>query len=654
MMVPLWLVPVVPLLAAIVIAAASRPLSSAVRAGVVATTAAVIATAVAIAVLVTTIAGSVPRATVAAITVAGRPVVLGLQADALSATLALLVAAVSATVLAYSIWYMRGEPSPARFFAVMSLFAAAMVTLILADNYLLLYAAWEIVGICSYLLIGHHWRDPAAASAALKALVVTRIGDMALMLAIACLFLAGGTFTYDALFAAVSNGTLRGPLVSAAAWLLLGGALGKSAQAPLHVWLPDAMAGPTPVSALIHSATMVAAGMYLAARSFPIVAAVPAALIAWLIVTAVTACGAALAASAQRDVKRLLAYSTMSQLGEMGIAIGIAAPAAAMLHLIAHATFKALLFLSAGVATKASGTNELTALGRVPRIATIGFLIGALSLSGIPPFAGFWSRGALSADASGLPAVVFVVLAALSAFYIARALFVAFRHPVTGGDDSASAWHTVPMWTLAAGTIAIGFVPMPFMVASGAPTGSWRVFDAHTGIEVAAALAGWAVAYAMYEQRAPQWVRVRARIGAAAVWAQTGFGVEALATAATSAAQATADSFRRVDIEVFNRAARGAAAIMLQLAALSRRVDIEVFDRAARGAAAVMVQMAGLSRRVDEQGLDRGIAAGAGELGVLGTRVAALQTGRIYHYLFAVFASVVVAAVSMLIVRLGR
>lgn len=653
MMLPLWLVPVVPLLAAIVIAAASRPLASAVRAGVVATTAAVIATAVAIAVLVTTIAGSVPRATVAAITIAGRPVVLGLEADALSATLALLVAAVSAAVLAYSIWYMRGEPSPARFFAVMSLFAAAMLTLILSDNYLLLYAAWEMVGICSYLLIGHHWRDPAAASAALKALFVTRIGDMALMLAIACLFLAGGTFTYDALFAGVSNGTLRGPLVTAAAWLLLGGALGKSAQAPLHVWLPDAMAGPTPVSALIHSATMVAAGMYLAARSFPIVAAVPAALIAWLIVTAVTACGAALAASAQRDVKRLLAYSTMSQLGEMGIAIGIAAPAAAMLHLIAHATFKALLFLSAGVATKASGTNDLTALGRLPRIATIGFLIGALSLSGIPPFAGFWSRGALSADASGLPAVVFVVLAALSAFYIARAFFVAFRHPVTGGDDSASAWQTVPIWTLAAGTIAIGFVPVPFM-ASGAPSGSSRVFDAHTGIEVAAALAGWAVAYAMYEQRAPLWVRVRARIGAAAVWAQTGFGVEALATAATSAAQATADSFRRVDIEVFNRAARGAAAIMVQLAALSRRVDIEVFDRAARGAAAVMVQMAGLSRRVDEQGLDRGVAAGAGELGVLGTRVAALQTGRIYHYLFAVFASVVVAAVSMLIVRLGR
>src|SRR5207237_4352168 len=312
----LWLVPLVPLLAAIVIATLSGRVSSPSGAGSPATGAPHVGSAMAAAVALQGTAGSVLRATLTTVSLAGHPLTLGLQADSLSATLALLVAAISATILAYSVWYMRDEPSPARFFAVMSLFGAAMLTLVLADNYILLYVAWEIVGVCSYLLIGHHWRERTALSAALKALLVTRIGDVGLLLGIACLFAAAGTVSYQPLLTSVSNGMIHGPLVAAGAWLIIAGAQGKSAQAPLHVWLPDAMAGPTPVSALIHSATMVAAGMYLVARSYPLFVAAPAALNAWFIVTALTACGAAVAAAAQRDVKRVLAYSTMSQLGE--------------------------------------------------------------------------------------------------------------------------------------------------------------------------------------------------------------------------------------------------------------------------------------------------------------------------------------------------
>ncbi len=319
------------------------------------------------------------------------------QVDQLSAVMLLVVTGVGLLIFIYSKGYMRGDPGYYRFFAYMSLFAFSMLMLVLASNYLLLYFGWEAVGLCSYYLIGFFYHKPeAAAAAGKKAFIVNRVGDFGFGLGVMLIFVTFGTLDYVGVFGQVGAGAGGHGMLIAIALLLFMGAMGKSAQFPLHVWLPDAMEGPTPVSALIHAATMVTAGVYLVARSSVIFASAPTALLVVGAIGTFTAIFAAVIGICQKDIKKVLAYSTVSQLGYMFMALGVGAWAIAIFHLVTHAFFKALLFLGAGsVIHSLGGEQDMDKMGglrkRIP--ATYYTLVaGALALSGIFPFAGFWSK----------------------------------------------------------------------------------------------------------------------------------------------------------------------------------------------------------------------------------------------------------------------
>jgi NADH-quinone oxidoreductase subunit L len=372
-------------------------------------------------------------------------ITFGARLDGLSALMMLIVSTVSLAVQVYSVGYMAGDAGFARYFSVMALFTAAMLGLVLADNLLLLYMSWELVGLCSYLLIGFWYRKPEAANAAKKAFVVTRFGDVGFLLGIILLSYAAGTFQIHQIEAKVGNDTLS-PLfgslttfTTVVALLLFCGAVGKSAQFPLHIWLPDAMEGPTPVSALIHAATMVAAGVFLVARMFFLFEVAPTAMQVVALIGGFTAFMAATVAVVQFDIKRVLAYSTISQLGYMMMALGLGDRVAAMFHLGTHAYFKSLLFLTAGSVIHATHTQDLREMGGLyarMRVTAITALIGALALAGIPPLSGFWSKDEilLTAWRSGNEvALTFGLLTAiLTAFYMTRLWVMTFLGQARG------------------------------------------------------------------------------------------------------------------------------------------------------------------------------------------------------------------------------
>ncbi len=358
----------------------------------------------------------------------------GFFIDPLTIAMLGLVTFVALMVQIYSLGYMRDDPRINWYFAVHALFAASMLTIILSDSFLLLYVAWELVGVCSYLLIGFWHERPSAREAAKKAFIVTRIGDVGLLIGILLLWREVGTFSMTDAFEAVHAGALSEGVTIAAALLLFMGAMGKSAQIPFHVWLPDAMEGPTPVSALIHAATMVVAGVFLVARAFPLFEAYSAApLLVVAIVGLVTALVTSTIALVATDIKRILAYSTVSHLGLMMLSLGAFGYTAAVFHLLAHGFAKALLFLGAGSVIHSTEKQEISELGglrRVMPITTIVFAAGAMSLGGIPILAGFWSKDEiLQAVSHGRnPAfIVFALITALlSALYMGRALFATF------------------------------------------------------------------------------------------------------------------------------------------------------------------------------------------------------------------------------------
>ena len=354
----------------------------------------------------------------------------GILVDPLTIAVLGLVTFVALMVQIYSLAYMKGDPRFGWYFAIHSLFAASMLTLILADNFLLLYVAWELVGICSYLLIGFWHERPSAREAAKKAFIVTRIGDVGLLIGILLIWREVGTFSMVDAFEAVRTGVMSEGVTTVAAILLFLGAMGKSAQIPFHVWLPDAMEGPTPVSALIHAATMVIAGVYLVARAFPIFEAYDAdALMVVAIVGLVTALVAATIALVATDLKRILAYSTISHLGLMMLSLGAFGVTAAVFHMMAHGFSKALLFLGAGSvlhSTEFQETGEMGGLRKVMPITAIVFSIGALSLGGIPILAGFWSKDEILVAVNDNLNVSFIILtlftAMLSALYMGLSL----------------------------------------------------------------------------------------------------------------------------------------------------------------------------------------------------------------------------------------
>jgi len=404
------------------------------------------------------------------------------QVDQLSAVMLLVVTGVSLLIHLYSVGYMRDDAGYARFFTYLNLFVFSMVMLVLAGNFLLLYVFWEGVGLCSYLLIGFWYERPAAADAGKKAFIVNRVGDFGFGLAIMLIWVTFGTVDYGEVFGK-ADPTIGAGTYTAIALLLFMGATGKSAQLPLFTWLPDAMEGPTPVSALIHAATMVTAGVYMVARCHTLFEMAPFGLevVAW--VGALTAVFSASIGLVQTDIKRVLAYSTISQLGYMFAGVGVGAYAAGIFHLVTHAFFKALLFLGAGsVIHGLQGEQDLRKMGGLaPRmlITTLTFFTGALGLSGVPPLAGFFSKdeilGAAFHEGHRVVWALLVIGAFMTAFYTFRLFFLAFlggprmSHEVAHHVHESPAVMTVPLIVLAALTWVAG-------LALGVPSAHGTVF----------------------------------------------------------------------------------------------------------------------------------------------------------------------------------
>jgi NADH-quinone oxidoreductase subunit L len=409
-------------------------------------------------------------------TAGGLAVGWGTIIDPLTIVMLALVTFVSVIVQVYSLGYMRhngrDDPRIGWYFAVHSLFTAAMLTLVLADNLLLLYVGWELVGLCSYLLIGFWYERQTASNAAKKAFITTRIGDVGLLIGILLLVAEFGTFDIGTILGSLGDPGVNSTVVTASAFLIFLGAMGKSAQFPLHVWLPDAMEGPTPVSALIHAATMVTAGVFLVARLLPLYEASYSAQMAVASVGLFTALMGASLALVVTDLKRILAYSTMSHLGFMMLALGALGPAAAIFHLLMHGVAKAMLFLSAGsIMHSMHDETDIRKMGglrhRMP-ITTTAFTIGALALAGIAPLSAFWSKDEiLLVVADGLPPIFvigFLVAAFMSALYMARAIHVVFFGPATAATKDVHESPPIMSWPLAllaALTVFIGVIALP-------------------------------------------------------------------------------------------------------------------------------------------------------------------------------------------------
>ncbi|MGW3215493.1 NADH-quinone oxidoreductase subunit 5 family protein [Streptomyces parvus] len=418
------------------------------------------------------------------------PIDLALHLDGFAVLVAVLVTVVATCVQLYSTAYLRDDARYPSYAALVSLFTSAMLLVVYSGDLMVLLVGWEIMGICSYFLVGHYWETPEARAASLKAFLVTKLGDVPFLIGLFALAADTGSFRITKILAAVANGGLEHPTLIAL--LLLAGVAGKSAQFPLHTWLPDAMAGPTPVSALIHAATMVAAGIYFVARLLPVFAASGAALVVLAVMAAVTMIGSGLAALAQDDIKRVLAYSTIGQLGYMSGALAVGDRGAAVFHLISHGAFKAVLFLAAGVVIHAAGTNSLAAMSRMSGLARRipdaywTMTVALLALAAIPPFAGFFSKEAVlvaaehtalgdrtvAPAAAGWTILIAGLLAAvLTASYAVRLWLLAFRGrgaevPDHGKQPLAM---TSVLWVLTVPTIGFGL--------TAGMLGDW--FDGH-------------------------------------------------------------------------------------------------------------------------------------------------------------------------------
>ncbi|MFF3172812.1 NADH-quinone oxidoreductase subunit L [Streptomyces sp. NPDC057900] len=405
------------------------------------------------------------------------PIDLALHLDGFAVLVAVLVALVASCVQIYSTAYLRDDPRYPSYAALVSLFTSAMLLVVYSGDLMVLLVGWEVMGICSYFLVGHYWETPEARAASLKAFLVTKLGDVPFLIGLFALAADTGTFRITGILGSVAHGGLDHPTVIAL--LLLAGVAGKSAQFPLHTWLPDAMAGPTPVSALIHAATMVAAGIYFVARLLPVFAASGAALVVLAVMAAVTMIGSGLAALAQDDIKRVLAYSTIGQLGYMSGALAVGDRGAAVFHLLSHGAFKAVLFLAAGVVIHAAGTNSLAAMSRMGGLAKRipdaywTMTVALLALAAIPPFAGFFSKEAVlvaaehtalgdrhvAPAAAGWTVLIAGLLAAvLTAAYATRLWLLAFRGRGTEAPDHGRqpVAMTSVLWVLAVPTIAFG------------------------------------------------------------------------------------------------------------------------------------------------------------------------------------------------------
>jgi NADH-quinone oxidoreductase subunit L len=461
---------------------------------------------------------------------------LGYTVDGLVAAMLVVVTTVSLLVQIYSVGYMRGEPRYTFYFSSLSLFTFGMLVVVLADNLLALLVGWEIMGLCSYFLIGHYWEERENSAAAIKAFLTTKLGDVGFLFGIIVLFWAAGSFDIATIIERVDAGQIEPGLITLGAVLLFCGAIGKSAQFPLHTWLPDAMAGPTPVSALIHAATMVAAGVFLVARLFPVFEHSAAAMNEIAVIASITMLISALLALIQDDIKRVLAYSTVSQLAYMMAALGVGGYTAGVFHLFTHAFFKALLFLAAGSIIHAVHSNYMSEMGGLWRRMPVTFgtmVIGSLALAGIVPLSGFWSKDEILHDAFavgfGTPEhgvltsplvgqIVFVtgaITAFLTALYVARMLWLTFGGSYRGSarPHESGPLMTGPLVILALGAAFAGLINSPLVGESNferwiAPPeaeglGVTSIDFTIAGVSTLIALAGLALGTRLYRRGLP-------------------------------------------------------------------------------------------------------------------------------------------------------
>ncbi|MFI7238119.1 NADH-quinone oxidoreductase subunit L [Streptomyces cyaneofuscatus] len=586
------------------------------------------------------------------------PIDLALHLDGFAVLVAVLVGLVATCVQLYSTAYLRDDARYPSYAALVSLFTSAMLLVVYSGDLMVLLVGWEIMGICSYFLVGHYWETPEARAASLKAFLVTKLGDVPFLIGLFALAADTGSFRITKILAAVTNGGLDHPTLIAL--LLLAGVAGKSAQFPLHTWLPDAMAGPTPVSALIHAATMVAAGIYFVARLLPVFAASGAALVVLAVMAAVTMIGSGLAALAQDDIKRVLAYSTIGQLGYMSGALAVADRGAAVFHLISHGAFKAVLFLAAGVVIHAAGTNSLAAMSRMGGLARRipdaywTMTVALLALAAIPPFAGFFSKEAVlvaaehtaMGDRTAAPAaagwtilVAGLLAAVLTAAYATRLWLLAFKGrgaelPDHGRQPLAM---TSVLWVLAVPTIAFGL--------TAGVIGDW--FDGHAltpslttaVLSTGAGLVGGLVTYGAWRHT----TALAARTPIGAVAAHPGAEpalVEAEAMTSHTAAYGTiadaadpADPGRLLLGPLHRHAVTG-----FHLDALYTALFVRPVQQAAR-----------LVRFLDRTVVDTYVDGSGAATRLLGTAVRRAQTGNVQTYLSALLAGSLVLAIAAVV-----
>ncbi|MEV7285509.1 NADH-quinone oxidoreductase subunit L [Streptomyces sp. NPDC093252] len=608
--------------------------------------------------------GDAPIAAATELTPTGSvPIELALYIDGFAALVAVLVAFIACCVQIYSTGYLRDDPRYPSYAALVSLFTSAMLLVVYSGDLMVLLVGWEIMGICSYFLVGHYWETPEARAASLKAFLVTKLGDVPFLIGLFALATDAGSFGITEILRTVADGGLDHPTLIAL--LLLAGVAGKSAQFPLHTWLPDAMAGPTPVSALIHAATMVAAGVYFVARLLPVFQASGAALVVLAVMAAVTMAGSGLAALAQDDIKRVLAYSTIGQLGYMTGALAVADRGAAVFHLLSHGAFKALLFLAAGVIIHAAGTNSLAAMSRMRDLrdrvpdAYWTMTVALLALAAIPPFSGFFSKESVlgaaeqvtaghgenvPATAGWIVLVAGLVTAVLTAAYATRLWLLAFRGrgeeaPDHGRQPLAM---TLVLWVLAAPSLAFGGFAYRGLQGwfDGGDLGPTLLTSV---LGTGAALTGGIVTYAAWRH-----TRARARsapLGAVAAHPEADAArVEAEAIATHTPAYGDiadapdpADPGRLLLGPLHRPAAAGFHLDALYAALFVRPVQAA----------------AGLVRFLDREVVDTYVQ-GAGALPRwLGAAVRRAQTGNVQTYVSALLAGTVVLAVAAVLVATG-
>jgi NADH-quinone oxidoreductase subunit L len=563
----------------------------------------------------------------------------GVFVDGLTAVMLVVVTAISLCVHVYSLGYMKGDVRYTWFYVVLSLFTSAMLLVVISADLFQLLVGWEVMGVCSYLLIGHWYEDHVNSSSAIKAFITTRIGDVPFMFGIFVLVFVTGftTANIHEIGEMIAGGEVSVALVSAAALLLFGGTIGKSAQFPLHVWLPDAMAGPTPVSALIHAATMVAAGVYLVGRLFIVfVEAEPFVLQIVGVVGAITMLGAALMAFVQDDIKRVLAYSTISQLAYMvaGMSMGPAGRTAGFFHLFTHAFFKALLFLGSGAVIHAVHSNNMSEMGglrtKLP-ITFWTFLIGSLALAGVPPLAGFWSKDELLvvADHEGHPVlfVVLLVTAVLTAFYMARAVLMTFYGDYRGHGEPHEAPRSMTgvLVALATATVLVGLLGSPQL---GAVFGQWVFFEEIEEalfvpwiavLSTLAALGGIAAGYALYRRyREPDPLR---RLGRAYTLVSNKYYLD--------------DIYWKGVVRPIRDDASGGVYWW----------DQKILDGVVNGTAALTRSAANAVRWFDTRVVDGAVNAAANVAGFTGGILRYIQSGNVQRYAAFLFTGIVVLAI---------